>query len=100
MTTPADLCRYAADKFRSGEWKWAQADRIDGTIPFGCHCAETAIYEAIYDLRQEDLELYQPALECVRRSLGLSHNGAIWHWNDAPGRTKEHVIEALERAAA
>lgn len=95
MTSAAEVCRYAADKFRSGEWKWAQGKKsLEGMIPPGCQCIETALYQASRDL---DWPGYGAAMDLVRVAIDATYPA---RWNDARGRTKEQVIEALERAAA
>jgi hypothetical protein len=57
---------------------------INGTRWFGDGVGEGAILKA---------------RDQVVRSLGFSCDQEAIDWNDTPGRTKEEVIEALERAA-
>ena len=45
---------------------------------------------------RRDYEAYEDSFDVMVRAIGSSQP---WEWNDEPGRTKEEVIEALERMA-
>lgn len=60
------------------------------------HCVRGAIWEVA---GMEMNEIYINAVQRLRLSLGLSSEGRLISWNDNLHRTKEDVIEALERAA-
>jgi hypothetical protein len=67
---------------------WCQLDYEDDQ---GRVCAAGALYAASGD--------EWPYVAMGRRRLAASLGRAVETWNDVPGRTKEEVIEALERAA-
>lgn len=77
----------AADVLRRDGW--CQGESRD---PQGRHCALGALMEAgsVTAVMRGGVRL--------KRSLGLEDTSVAF-WNDRPERTKEQVIEALERAA-
>lgn len=74
-------------------WTQDSATALEGPP----RCAMTAIAE-IAD-RAGDASLFWTARAALVKSLGLASEWMVPDWNDAPGRTKEEVAEALERAA-
>lgn len=64
-------------------------------------CAAGALAEACGDtgsgLTAKGRDLFLEAREALRRSSGLT--GLIADWNDAPERTADDVIKALQQAA-
>ena len=45
-------------------------------------------------------DLFHSAADVLRRVIDLGAYGCIAEWNDAPGRTKEEVLAAFDRAIA
>lgn len=70
---------------------WCQNQLKDGLSA----CLVGAVYAAVGDMMPSD-EIQAELNRRVRLSIGRENIGA---WNDVPGRTKEEVIDALNRAA-
>lgn len=79
----------AADLLR-GEVGWCQGQVADAA---GNRCVLGALVVA--SIETDKPHLWKMSAAALRRSLGRAPSV----WNDQSGRTKEEVIEALERAA-
>lgn len=69
-------------------------DHRQGGVIVG-NCPYTAIYSAYH--AQGD-EPPHPAEKLFRNAIGVHNAPEIWRWNDAPGRTKDEVLAAFDRA--
>jgi len=73
--------------------------------PNGAVCALGAICHATNDMIAQRLLAFSPpnTLARLKKVIGIARLDESWHdiqkWNDAPGRTKEHVVAALRGAA-
>ncbi len=81
----ADNLDGAADYIEKHGWWRGPA----GFGPQGQACALNALFNA-----RSELTIMQ-ALYCLRKHVG----GRVPTWNDAPGRTKQEVLDALRGAA-
>jgi hypothetical protein len=82
----ADVLDDAADRLEREGW----APGVGG----GGHCALGALYSVA-----GMTALRQRASRVLADSLGLPYRYRIADWNDAPGRTKQEVLDAFRLAA-
>lgn len=57
---------------------------------------------AIYEATNYDAEISRQSAELVAEVIGRRYDAAVTNlifYNDAPGRTREQVVDALDRAA-
>lgn len=91
--TPAQILRDAAELIRTRGWCQGEYE-IDG-----CLCIFGAVHVALG--REPDGIGFTTAdrqiADALRSATGVV---IVPDWNDAPGRTAEQVIAAIERAAA
>ena len=85
----ADL-RAAAEVLRRDGWTQGDYEKADG-----CKCLSGALRSVCGGIDSTEPERYLPAWGYLRALIGRE---AIT-WNDAPGRTADEVIAALEAAA-
>lgn len=93
----ADL-RAAAEVLRRDGW----TQGIFTSEATGCHCAAGALGWAVAENLEDAVfsERWSTAMGALCRSLGISPWPlAAYRWNDAPDRTADEVIAALEAAA-
>jgi hypothetical protein len=101
----ADTLEQAAEVIRQG---WVQGDfrgiTTDGKVGHcllgGIRCATGYIYDENSDIWVEPLhawmEVELQATELVQWKISSEY---IDHWNDAPGRTQDEVVEVLLQTA-
>jgi hypothetical protein len=75
------------------ETSWVQADE-GGYVGSPNYCALLAT-SGLADSNKE-----WQADEYVQRAIGTDSATGVAGWNDAPGRTREEVIEAFDKAIA
>jgi hypothetical protein len=95
VSAAGDVLRAAAQLIRDRGWTQAGGDLRNR------ECAFTAIHAADLEHRLDGRAFI--FMRDRLRSLGWQpgrHTASIIEWNDAPGRTAEEVLEALEQAAA
>lgn len=87
----------AADMIRRQGWFQKNCSDYDDDETRGPQCAALAIGNCG---NHSSEPYWRFATSLGFKSNGFNnHHNFIWNWNDTPGRTKEQVIEALERAA-
>lgn len=87
------MLEYAAWNLETGEWGWHHG-RGDGDINYADNhcCALTAITCAAREL--DSIQAAYPAVRAMQKIVG-----EIGPFNDAPERTLDQVVEALQAAA-
>jgi hypothetical protein len=74
---------------------WAQKK---GKNAAGCMCIAYAVSEAAgytYSDRIASANLYENSMTIIANKIGLRAWYDVITWNDAPGRTREDILEAL-----
>jgi hypothetical protein len=85
----ADL-RAAAEVLRRDGWTQEKFTSLAG-----CHCAAGAMR-----MVAEDVEKWRDAIDALCDGLAIApYPISVYRWNDAPERTADEVIAALEAAA-
>lgn len=107
----AAVLERARDIIRTRGWTRNAIARDSTGMPVGpinfsaCEwCLIGALQRAAYDLRAEGVDIppweVPLAFNAVRNATGVLLGGELAHWNDAPARTRDDVIDALDRAAS
>jgi len=81
---------------------WAQGGSAESGLASyreneSSHCAMNALCISLCDMPGRH---GLPAFEHAAQLLGFDWLGAVWAWNDAPGRTKVEVIARFDEAIA
>lgn len=92
---PSEIIREARNQLFERGWTQREAESSDGRV-----CIMGAVNFAVYGRSHCPMD-YDAEKEGLRNRVAdlLSPTGAaVAHWNDAPGRTFDEVIEHLDKA--
>lgn len=99
--TPGDALREAALILKTYGWVQGRDSDEDGYCLVGALIQAQSVHNDLFpEAKLEVSDAYNGAFDRVYAAIeGSSYNGSIPSWNDAPDRTKDEVVELLERVA-
>lgn len=93
--TAADVLEQTADKFESDEYNWISFSDLTAA-PRGLKQGKCAAMGIRRVAGRENFDTGTKALTAMGDHLGVD---SVVEWNDAPGRTRQEVIDAMKETA-